>query len=118
MNPKARRSTGVNYSNRRGWAPRGGRPPRLAGRQARGGATRDKTRMSPTPKANKPGTGGPHPWSGNKHDVEPLVKMVENSRKMVGPDGVVMFDAHCAVPPPLLIQFAAAIEPYDVMWIE
>jgi galactonate dehydratase len=29
-----------------------------------------------------------------------------------------MFDAHCAVPPPLLIQFAAAIHPYDVMWIE
>ena len=29
-----------------------------------------------------------------------------------------MFDAHCAVPPPLLLQFAAAIQPYDVMWIE
>ena len=29
-----------------------------------------------------------------------------------------MFDAHCAMPPPLLIQFASAIEPYDVMWIE
>src|SRR5947207_1743023 len=83
-----------------------------------GGPTRDKIRMYPTPKAHKTGTGGPHPWSGNKHDVEPLVKMVENSRKMVGPDGVVMFDAHCAVPPPLLIQFAAAIEPYDVMWLE
>jgi galactonate dehydratase len=25
---------------------------------------------------------------------------------------------HCAVPPPLLIQFAGAIQPYDVMWIE
>jgi galactonate dehydratase len=29
-----------------------------------------------------------------------------------------MFDAHCAIPPASLIQFAAAIEPYDVMWIE
>ena len=29
-----------------------------------------------------------------------------------------MFDAHCAVPPPMLIQLAAAIEPYDVLFIE
>ena len=29
-----------------------------------------------------------------------------------------MFDAHCAVPPPLLIQFAAAIQPLDVLFIE
>ena len=29
-----------------------------------------------------------------------------------------MFDAHCAVPPAALIQFAAAIQPYDVLFIE
>jgi galactonate dehydratase len=29
-----------------------------------------------------------------------------------------MFDAHCAIPPPALIQFAAAIQPYDVLFIE
>jgi galactonate dehydratase len=29
-----------------------------------------------------------------------------------------MFDAHCAVPPPMLIQFAGAIKPYDVLFIE
>jgi galactonate dehydratase len=83
-----------------------------------GGPTRDKVRMYPTPKAQKVGTGGPHPFSGNYHDIEPLVKMVENARKQVGPDGAVMFDAHCAVPPPTLLQFAAAIQPYDVLWIE
>jgi galactonate dehydratase len=83
-----------------------------------GGPTRDKIRMYPTPKAQKVGTGGPHPWSGNYNDIEGLVKMVEDARKRVGPDGAVMFDAHCAVPPPLLIQFAAAIHPYDVLWIE
>ena len=44
--------------------------------------------------------------------------MVEHARKKVGPDGAVMFDAHSAVPPPLLIQFAQAIKAYDVMWIE
>jgi galactonate dehydratase len=83
-----------------------------------GGPCRDKIRMYPTPKAQKMGTGGPHPWSGNYHDIKPLVQMVENARKTVGPEGAVMFDAHCAIPPPLLIQFAAAIQPYDVLWIE
>jgi galactonate dehydratase len=84
-----------------------------------GGPTRDKIRMYPTPKATKAGTGGPHPWSASGYqDIASLVKYVEDSRKRVGPDGAVMFDAHCAMPPPLLIQFCAAIEPYDVMWIE
>jgi galactonate dehydratase len=83
-----------------------------------GGPTRDKIRMYPSAKAHKTGTGGPHPWSGDPPDVQRLVKLVEDTRKKVGPDGSVMFDAHCAVPPPLLIQFANAIQPYDVMWIE
>jgi galactonate dehydratase len=83
-----------------------------------GGPTRNRIRMYNTPKAHKTGTGGPHPFSGNERDVQELVKRVEHSRKAVGPDGAVMFDAHCAIPPPMLIQFAAAIEPYDVMWIE
>jgi galactonate dehydratase len=83
-----------------------------------GGPTRNRVRMYNTPKAHKVGTGGPHPFSGNEQDVKGLVKMIENARRNVGPDGAVMFDAHCALPPPMLIQFAAAIEPYDVMWIE
>jgi galactonate dehydratase len=83
-----------------------------------GGPTRDKIRLYPNEKAHKAGTGGPHPWSGTPKDVENLVKMVESSRKKVGPDGAVMFDAHCAVPPPLLIQFAQAIKPFDVLFIE
>jgi len=29
-----------------------------------------------------------------------------------------MFDAHCAVPPPMLIQLAAAIQPYDILFLE
>src|SRR6185437_11109573 len=78
----------------------------------------NRIRMYNTKKAHKTGTGGPHPWSGNERDVQELVKRVQQSRKEVGADGAVMFDAHCAVPPPMLIQFASAIEPYDVMWIE
>jgi galactonate dehydratase len=83
-----------------------------------GGPCRDKVRMYPTPKAQKTGTGGPHPFSGDPPDIERLVKLVTDTRKRVGPDGTVMFDAHCAVPPPLLIQFANAIEPYQVLFIE
>jgi galactonate dehydratase len=83
-----------------------------------GGPTRSRVRMYNTPKAHKTGTGGPHPFSGNEADVRLLVRRVEEARRMVGPNGAVMFDAHCAVPPPMLIQLAGAIEPYDVMWIE
>src|SRR5579862_2664353 len=83
-----------------------------------GGPVRDKIRTYPSAKAQKPGTGGPHPWSGDPHDVQQLVKMVEDARKKVGPDGSVMFDCHCAIPPPLLLQFADAIKAYDVLWLE
>jgi galactonate dehydratase len=83
-----------------------------------GGPTRSRIRMYNTPKAHKVGTGGPHPFSGNEQDVNRLVKMIEQARRTVGPDGAVMFDAHCSMPPPMLIQFASAIDPYDVMWIE
>jgi galactonate dehydratase len=83
-----------------------------------GGPCRDRVRMYPTPRAQKVGTGGPHPFSGGWRDVEPLVRFIANARKQVGADGAVMFDAHCALPPPMLLQFAAAVEPYDVLWIE
>ncbi len=83
-----------------------------------GGPCRDKIRIYPTPKAHKTGTGGPHPLSGDPRDIRQLVKMVEDTRKRVGPDGCVMFDAHCAIPPATLIQFAAAIEPFDILFLE
>jgi len=83
-----------------------------------GGPVRDYVRLYPTPKAHKTGTGGPHPFSGGPKDVEDLVKRIRDARARVGPDGAVMFDAHCAVPPPLLIQFANAIQPFDVLFIE
>jgi len=83
-----------------------------------GGPVRDKIRMYPTPKAVKLGTGGPHPFSGNPSDIMGLVKGIEETRKRLGPEGTIMFDAHCAVPPPMLIQLASAIDPYDILWIE
>ena len=82
-----------------------------------GGPTRDKLRFYPTPSATKVGI-GPQPFSGTPTQIEAVVKSVENARQQVGPDGIVMFDAHCAMPPPFLIQFASAIKPYDVLYIE
>jgi galactonate dehydratase len=83
-----------------------------------GGPTRDKVRMYPSPKAHKCGTGGPHPFSGTPADINGLVRQVQEARQRLGPDGAVMFDAHCAIPPPMLIQFAAAIQPFDILFLE
>ncbi|MDA1014474.1 MAG: mandelate racemase/muconate lactonizing enzyme family protein [Planctomycetota bacterium] len=82
-----------------------------------GGPTRNKVRFYPTPNATKVGC-GPQPFSGTPQQIESMVKQVEDARKRVGPTGIVMFDAHCAMPPPFLIQFATAIKPYDVLYIE
>ena len=82
-----------------------------------GGPTRDKVLMYPSPKATKVGA-GPQPFAGSPQQIDQLVQSIANARKQVGPDGIVMFDAHCALPPPFLIQLAAAIKPYDLLYIE
>ena len=82
-----------------------------------GGPTRDKVRMYPSAKATKVGA-GPMPFSGTPAQIEGIVKNIENARKQVGPDGLVMFDAHCALPPPFLLQFASAVKAYDLLYIE
>lgn len=82
-----------------------------------GGPTRDKVRVYPSAKATKVGA-GPQPFSGTPAQIEGFVKMIERARQQVGPDGLVMFDAHCAMPPPFLIQFASAVKPYDLLYIE
>jgi galactonate dehydratase len=82
-----------------------------------GGPTRDKIRVYPSAKATKTGA-GPAEFSGNPNEIERYVKLVEDARKRVGPDGTVMFDAHCALPPPFLIQLANALDPASVLFIE
>jgi galactonate dehydratase len=82
-----------------------------------GGPTRDKVRMYPSPKAEKVGA-GPSEFSGNPRDFERYVQLLSAARKRVGPDGAVMFDAHCGIPPATLIQLAGAINAYDVLFIE
>jgi galactonate dehydratase len=83
-----------------------------------GGPCRDRIRIYPTPRATKLGTGGPHPFSANPGEIDRLVRGVRDTRKRLGPDGTIMFDAHCAIPPPMLLQFAAAIEPYNILFLE
>jgi galactonate dehydratase len=83
-----------------------------------GGPTRDKIRVYPSAKATKIGTGGPHPFSATPREIENLTNMIKDWRKKLGPEGTIMFDAHCSVPPPMLIQLANSIQPYDVLFIE
>jgi len=82
-----------------------------------GGPCRDRVRVYPTARSWKTG-GSVGAFSGNPPDIEQMVKNVRHFRQQVGPDGALMFDAHCAIPPPALIQLAAAIKAYDVLFIE
>ena len=83
-----------------------------------GGPVRDRIRVYHTPKAQKVPHHGIYEHSGTPADIQRMVRAIAAAREKVGPDGAVMFDAHCAVPPATLIQLAAAIQPYDVLFIE
>jgi galactonate dehydratase len=83
-----------------------------------GGPTRERIRVYHTPKARKIPPGGIFEHAASPADINRIVRSIKAAREQVGPDGVVMFDAHCALPPATLIQLAAAIEPYDVLFIE
>ncbi|MFO0967688.1 MAG: mandelate racemase/muconate lactonizing enzyme family protein [Gemmataceae bacterium] len=83
-----------------------------------GGPCRDKIRVYPTDKAHKVPPHGIYDHSVNPSDIDRMVNAIKETRKRVGPDGIVMFDAHCAVPPAALIQLAGAIQPYDILFLE
>jgi galactonate dehydratase len=83
-----------------------------------GGPCRDRIRVYHTPKARKVPNPGVFDHSSNPADIERIVSAVRAARQQVGADGVVMFDAHCALPPATLIQLAAALKAYDVLFIE
>jgi galactonate dehydratase len=83
-----------------------------------GGPCRDRIRVYHTPKARKVPPPGVFKHSASPADVNRIVAAIRAARKAVGPDGAVMFDAHCALPPATLIQLASAIQPYDVLFIE
>ena len=83
-----------------------------------GGPTRDRIRVYHTDKAKKVPPHGIYEHSGSPTDIQRMVHAIKAAREQVGPDGLVMFDAHSAVPPATLIQLAAAIKPYDLLFIE
>lgn len=83
-----------------------------------GGPCRDRIRVYHTPQAVKVPPHGIYEHSGSPADIDRMVAAIRAARQKVGPTGAVMFDAHSAVPPATLIQLAAAVRPYDVMFIE
>jgi len=83
-----------------------------------GGPTRDRIRVYHTPKAQKVPPHGIYEHSGTPADIDRMVQAIARAREQVGPDGAVMFDAHCAVPPATLIQLASKLEPYELLFIE
>ena len=83
-----------------------------------GGPTRDRIRVYHTDKAQKVPPHGIYEHSGTPPDIDRMVQAIARARETVGPDGAVMFDAHSAVPPATLIQLAAKLKPYDVLFIE
>jgi galactonate dehydratase len=83
-----------------------------------GGPCRDRIRVYHTPQAVKVPNPGVFEHSSTPAAINRIVAAVEAARKSVGPTGAVMFDAHSAIPPATLIQAAAALKPYDVLFIE
>jgi len=83
-----------------------------------GGPTRDRIRVYPTARAVKLAAGGAHEFSSGPKEIDALVASVKRAREQVGPGGAVMFDAHGMLPPATLIQFAAAIQPADLLFLE
>lgn len=83
-----------------------------------GGPTRDRIRVYHTPKAVKVPPHGIYEHSGTPADIDRMVKAVRDAREKVGRDGAVMFDAHSAVPPATLVQFAGRLESDELLFIE
>ena len=82
-----------------------------------GGPTRDKIRVYPSATVTKPGA-GPAEFAATPATVKRYVDYIRGERKRVGDDGLVIFDAHCALPAPFLIQLANALDPTEVAFIE
>lgn len=83
-----------------------------------GGPTRDRIRVYGSPRAIKVGPPRTQEHSVTPADIAGMVSIVRRAREKVGADGAVMFDAHCMLPPATLIQFASALQPQDLLFIE
>jgi galactonate dehydratase len=83
-----------------------------------GGPCRDCIRVYHTPKAVKVPPHGIYEHASSPADIDRMVQAVQAARARVGPDGAVMFDAHCALPPATVLQLAGKLEPYDLLFLE
>lgn len=83
-----------------------------------GGPVRDRIRVYPTAKAIKVGPGGPREFSSTPAELESILKQIAAARAKVGPDGAVMFDAHCCLPPPMMVQLGGMLQPADLLFLE
>jgi galactonate dehydratase len=83
-----------------------------------GGPCRDRIRVYHTDRAVKVPPHGIYEHSSTPADIDRMVGAIKAARDKVGPEGAVMFDAHCALPPATLIQLAGKLRPYDVLFIE
>ena len=83
-----------------------------------GGPTRERIRVYHTSKARKVPPPGIFEHSSNPADIQRILASIRAARQQVGPDGAVMFDAHCALPPATLIQLAGALRPHELLFIE
>ncbi|MCE9534459.1 MAG: hypothetical protein K8T89_25560 [Planctomycetes bacterium] len=82
-----------------------------------GGPVRDRIRVYHTPQARKV-PASPVNHAETPATLEKIVANIAAARKLVGPSGAVMFDAHSAIPPAALIQLASMLKPYDLLFIE
>jgi galactonate dehydratase len=83
-----------------------------------GGPCRDRIRVYHTHKAIKVPPPAVFEHASSPADIDRVVAAIKAARAKVGPDGVVMFDAHCALPPATLLQLAGALRPYDLLFLE
>jgi galactonate dehydratase len=83
-----------------------------------GGPCRERIRVYHTLKAIKVPPPGVFEHSSAPADIDRIVRAIRAAREKVGPDGAVMFDAHCALPPATILQLAAALQPYDLLFLE
>jgi galactonate dehydratase len=83
-----------------------------------GGPCRDRIRVYHTPQAIKVAPPHTYEHASDPADLSKIVEVIKKARQKVGPEGAVMLDAHCLLPPATLIQLAATLSPQELLFIE
>ena len=83
-----------------------------------GGPCRHKVWMYPSPKAIKVGPGGVCSHGDSPDRVQRILDRIREGRAKVGSAGVVMFDAHSKMPPPISRQVGGHLKSDDLLFWE